>query len=322
MRMSIGKTFLWTDGRLRSGWVEVCRNAQHLFRVVRGGHMIRPVCEGREGGNTGGNPTGREPVAWRVADPPPVRFSGLHHGWSMNSSGTLRTASTLSPEQRLELGQEVLVKNSGSSSLPYQINCLKRVLGKQWYKAWMLLAAHWWGVQLGMRCSFHGRTLFERHPGSRMCVGPQCEFRSSPASNRIGINRPCMISTLREGAEIEIGAGCGFSGTVIACARSITIGNDVRCGANTLIMDTDWHTDDPRVRSDAPVIIGANAWLSVNVTVLKGVTIGENTLLGAGSVVTRSLPPNVVAAGSPARVLREIDDKDYSDRTSRRGPSV
>jgi maltose O-acetyltransferase len=56
------------------------------------------------------------------------------------------------------------------------------------------------------------------------------------------------------------------------------------------------------------VLIGDNVWLSVNVTVLKGVTIGANTIVGAGSVVTRSLPAGVVAAGVPARVLRRIDD--------------
>lgn len=115
-----------------------------------------------------------------------------------------------------------------------------------------------------------------------------------------------MVSTLKEGAEVRIGPGCGFSGTVIGCASRIVLGERVRCGANTLITDTDWHSDDPRTGPDAPVRIGDNVWLSVNVTVLKGVTIGENTLVGAGSVVVRSLPANVVAAGVPARIVREL----------------
>lgn len=122
----------------------------------------------------------------------------------------------------------------------------------------------------------------------------------------MGINRPYLLSTLKEGAELEIGDGCGFSGTVLACADRITLGHNVRCGANTLINDTDWHTDDPRSGPDAPVTIGDNVWLGGNVTVLKGVNIGMGTLVGYGSLVTRSLPARVVAAGVPARVIREL----------------
>jgi acetyltransferase-like isoleucine patch superfamily enzyme len=119
-----------------------------------------------------------------------------------------------------------------------------------------------------------------------------------------------MISTLKHEAKLTIGEGCGFSGTVISCAMRITIGRNVRFGANTLINDTDWHTDDPRAGQDAPINIGDNVWLGVNVTVLKGVTIGEGTLVGAGSLVTKSLPPGVVAAGVPARVIRRIQVKE------------
>ena len=88
----------------------------------------------------------------------------------------------------------------------------------------------------------------------------------------------------------------------------------MRCGANTLITDTDWHTDDPRTGPDAPVTIKKGVWLGVNVTVLKGVTIGENTLVAAGSVVTRSLPANVVAGGVPAKVLKHIDAPQSGDK--------
>lgn len=116
-----------------------------------------------------------------------------------------------------------------------------------------------------------------------------------------------MLSTAKSGAEIVIGDGCGFSGTVIRCAKKISIGRNARCGANTLIYDTDGHTGDPRASSDAPVVIGDNVWLGVNVTVLKGVSIGEGTLVGAGSMVTKSLPAHVIAAGVPARIIRALE---------------
>ena len=77
-------------------------------------------------------------------------------------------------------------------------------------------------------------------------------------------------------------------------------------GANSTITDGDWHPDDPRSQAAKPIIIGDNVWLGINVTVLKGVTIGNGSLIGAGSVVTRSIPPNVMAAGNPCKVLRNL----------------
>lgn len=184
--------------------------------------------------------------------------------------------------------------------------CLTRMGWTSWYTGWAQLAAAWWGVSLAHDCRFMGRSRFNRHPGSRITIGPQCTFNSLPASNWVGVNRPCMFSTLKENAELAVGEGCGFSGTVIRCASRITLGRNVRCGANTLIYDTDAHSDDPRSGPDAPVVIGDNVWLGVNVTVLKGVTIGEGTLVGAGSLVTKSLPAHVVAAGIPAKIIRPL----------------
>jgi acetyltransferase-like isoleucine patch superfamily enzyme len=172
------------------------------------------------------------------------------------------------------------------------------------------LSAWFWGVQLGRDCKFIGHPFFKRHPKSQIWIGVGSEFNSSPTSNFIGVNHPCMITTLKENSILKIGDNCGFSGAVIACAVSVTLGNKVRCGANTLINDTDWHADDKRAGLDAPVIIGDNVWLGANVTVLKGVTIGEGTFVGAGSVVTKSLPPYVVAAGVPARIIRDINSKE------------
>ncbi|MRS03292.1 acyltransferase [bacterium] len=191
-------------------------------------------------------------------------------------------------------------------SFPHMINSIARMSNSIWHTCCARLAASWWKVELGDHCTFSGRPRFRRHPGSRIAIGINCKFNSSPASNLIGVNRPCILSTLKPDAEIRIGTGCGFSGTVIGCAKKIIIGDNVRCGANTLITDTDWHSNDPRTGPDAPVIIENNVWLGVNVTVLKGVTIGEGTIVGAGSLVTRSLPPGVSAAGIPAKVLKRI----------------
>lgn len=174
------------------------------------------------------------------------------------------------------------------------------------------LLAWWWRIDVGADCRFLGVPVLRRMPGSRITIGRSCEFRSAEWSNQVGLNRPCMLSTLREGASIEIEEGAGFSGTVIGAAERIVIGPGVMVGANCTITDTDWHPVNAEDRagnvlaSASPVVIERGVWLSMNVTVLKGVTIGRNTVVAAGSVVTRSLPPGVIAAGAPARPVHEI----------------
>lgn len=192
-------------------------------------------------------------------------------------------------------------------TFPHLCYCFSRLLRTRCDTARAFTKASWWGIDLGKRCSFHGSVSFKRYPASRIHIGDDCKFNSAHASNRIGVNRPCMITTLKADAEIYIGSGCGFSGTVIASGEKVVLGKNVRCGANTLIMDTDWHDDDPRTEPAFPVKIGNNVWLGVNVVVLKGVEIGEGTIVGAGSLVSSSLPACVVAAGSPAKVLRALD---------------
>jgi acetyltransferase-like isoleucine patch superfamily enzyme len=177
-------------------------------------------------------------------------------------------------------------------------------------RVWNYALAAAWGVEVGPGCRFFGRISFERQLGSIIRIGPECEFRSRKTSNRIGINRPCMISTVTSGAKILIGQRVGMSGTIVAAAESIIIEDDVLCGANVTITDTDWHGIKPderrKTRRTAPVVIKNNVWLGLNVVVLKGVTIGENSIISAGSVVNKSIPPNVIARGIPAAPIRPL----------------
>lgn len=168
------------------------------------------------------------------------------------------------------------------------------------------IVSKWWGVKLGENVQFYGRIYLKKIPGSKILVGNNCRFLSNPFSNQIGINRACMISTLTKNAVIEIGDNCGFSGVVIGSFRSIKIGNNLKCGANTTITDSDWHLDDPRSGIPASIFIGDNVWIGVNCIVLKGVSIGNNTVIGAGSVVTKSIPENVIAAGNPCKVIKYL----------------
>lgn len=163
-----------------------------------------------------------------------------------------------------------------------------------------------WGVKVGSGCRFHGIASFRRFPGSAMSIGNNCNLLSSPCANRIGIDRPCILSTMSSSAKVRIGDNCGFSGTVIAAFQSIVLGDSVICGANTLITDSNWHPEDPRSGMPAPVRIEDNVWLGVNVIVLKGVSIGKNSVIGAGSVVASDVPSNVIAAGNPCRTIKPL----------------
>ena len=162
------------------------------------------------------------------------------------------------------------------------------------------------GIPCGAGCTFGGVPIIRRYPESSITIGARCAFLSSSKFNFIGINHPCILSTHNAAANLTIGSDCGFSGTAIGCALSVQLGDRVRCGANTIITDTDWHTDDPRSSPDLPVVIEDDVWLGVNAVVLKGVRIGAGSIIGAGSVVTADIPAGVIAAGVPARTIKEI----------------
>ncbi|WP_415230868.1 sugar O-acetyltransferase [Psychromonas sp.] len=94
----------------------------------------------------------------------------------------------------------------------------------------------------------------------------------------------------------------------------IYIGNYVMFGPNVTIA-TAGHPITPALRQKAaqfniPVYIGNNVWIGANCVILPGVTIGDNSVIGAGSIVTKNIPANVVAVGNPCRILREINDRD------------
>lgn len=168
-------------------------------------------------------------------------------------------------------------------------------------------SASWWGVRLGRGCRFMGKVHFDRLQDGTIVVGDNCTFSSSTTSNLVGLYAPCIISTAKRGAQVRIGNNCGFSGTRIRVGQSVTLGNNVRCGANSYITDTDGHSDDYRAGKDRPVVIGDNVWLGMNVVVLKGVHIGENSLIGANSVVTKNIPANVVAVGNPCKIIKQLE---------------
>ncbi len=125
------------------------------------------------------------------------------------------------------------------------------------------------------------------------------------------------------GKNVSIGNGCYINfNSIFVDDWKITVEDNVMFGPNVTIITTG-HPVHPELRPHgemycAPVTIKKGAWLCSNVTVLPGVTIGENAVIGAGSVVTKDIPANTIAMGVPCKVVREINDNDkiyyYKDR--------
>ena len=167
-----------------------------------------------------------------------------------------------------------------------------------------LLKFKLWGVTFGKKLRVIGRIIVFRNPESVIQIGDYCIFNSSSKLNFRGINHPCILQTGTKHAKIIIGDHVGMSGCSIVCNDSVIIGNNVLFGANCQIGDRDGH-QDRYASKPAPIIIEDGVWLGMNVTVLKGVTIGKNTIIGANSLVTKDIPANCIAAGSPCKVIKQ-----------------
>ena len=134
-------------------------------------------------------------------------------------------------------------------------------------------------------------------------------------SNLVGLSTPTVLYCMGEGS-IELGDHSGLSGAILSAKTCIRIGKYAKIGGNVRIYDHDYHalcpesrrdpnTDHFECRSEA-AMIGDDVLIGVNAIVLKGVKIGDRAIVGAGSVVSRDIPPDEVWAGNPARFVGHV----------------
>jgi maltose O-acetyltransferase len=122
-----------------------------------------------------------------------------------------------------------------------------------------------------------------------------------------------LLQARHPDATITIGDANAFSNNVaIVANEQVLVRDGCQIGDQVVIYDCDFHEISPKSRVDSPgparpVVIGNNVWLGSRAMVLKGVTIGDNSVIGAMSVVTKSVPANCIAAGNPAKVIRAIE---------------
>lgn len=145
-------------------------------------------------------------------------------------------------------------------------------------------------------------------------LGKNFKMNNGVHGNPIGCYSKCTFFVDRS-AKLVIGDNVGISQTAIICHSQIIIGDNVKIGGGVKIYDTDFHSLDAKIRGtkedvnnkkSAPVFIKSNAFVGAYTIVLKGVTIGENSIIGAGSVVTKSVPSNQIWAGNPAKYIKEV----------------
>jgi hypothetical protein len=168
-------------------------------------------------------------------------------------------------------------------------------------------------IAWGQGWRFYGVPILQKHRRSHMAFGPGLQLRSSVRSNPLSPNHPVVLCTWQAGARLEAGADFAMTGGTLCAAELILIGHGVTVGANTIIADTDFHPlnrvdrlTSPASGDTAPITIEDFVFIGMNCLILKGTMIGEGSVIGAGSVVTHDVPPYVVAAGNPAKVLREL----------------
>lgn len=166
-------------------------------------------------------------------------------------------------------------------------------------------------VHLGKRIEIRGFIFIRNH--GEVFIGDHCVINSKMSSNPVGGPYQTAIA-VKKGATLKIGNNVGISGTAIMCNVGINIGDNVKIGSGCCIYDTDFHNIDYALRQsdvtdipkEAPVSIENNVFIGARSMVLKGVTIGEGSIVGAGTIVTKNVPPHELWCGNPAKFVKKV----------------
>lgn len=160
----------------------------------------------------------------------------------------------------------------------------------------------------------NGWPLFNLN-GGQVEINNNVTLNSSNNGYHINMHSPVKISTSSPSARIIIDENTRIHGTCIHAYEMISIGKNCLIAANTQIFDSNRHAlsfNAPEMRlnptnDSKPVIIEDNVWIGSNTIVLPGVTIGSGSVIAAGSVVTKDIPPFSLSGGNPAKIIRSYD---------------
>ena len=203
---------------------------------------------------------------------------------------------------------------------------IPRKLRYLWYVCYnrIILRLSLGSGNMGRRAQVYNHIYLDIHPKAHVRIGDDFILTSDDCFNPLCRHQRGCIVAERAETVIEIGHHVGMSSPCLWAKDRITIGNHVNIGGDCIIMDSDAHNLDWRVRDSgemfssketmdghtakcAPITIEDHVLIGARSIVLKGVTIGEGSVIGAGSVVVKSIPPHCIAAGNPCRVIKRLE---------------
>ena len=197
---------------------------------------------------------------------------------------------------------------------------LRKVSFKEKVKLWRLMRRHGKGIQLNGQPKIIGKLPVCKLPGNaKIILGNKVVLNSDFIHSNTALTYRCTLVCGLEGI-IEIGDNSQLNGVAITAYKRVVIGKNCQIASGTFIADTDFHPVDPEIRlkeglghkidhknvAKAEIIIGDNVWIGWGVTILKGVHIGDNSIIAAGSVVIHDIPARTLFAGNPAVVKKTL----------------
>lgn len=196
----------------------------------------------------------------------------------------------------------------------YKLPNICRKLRYFFYKPYNRLLFKLVGIKYGRNLNVFNKIYLNIGNNSTIKIGDNFIFTSGESFNPLCRNiKGCIVTN--PNASIIIGNNVGMSSSCIWSHRSITIGNHVNIGGDCLLMDSDAHSLnfldrrtsslDRKNKKDLPITIEDDVLIGTRCIILKGVTIGARSVVGSGSVVTKSIPANCIAAGNPCKVIRQ-----------------
>ena len=177
---------------------------------------------------------------------------------------------------------------------------------------------------LGKRARIFNHIYLDIHPEAHVRIGDDFVLTSDDNINPLCRHQRGCIVAERASTVIEMGHHVGMSSPCVWAKERITIGNHVNIGGDCIIMDSDAHNLDWRIRDSgemfsakesmdghtakcAPIVIEDHVLIGARSIILKGVTIGRGSVIGAGSVVVKSIPAGCIAAGNPCKVIKRLE---------------
>ena len=177
-------------------------------------------------------------------------------------------------------------------------------------------------IKYGKNFRVFNHLYLKIHVGALVQIGNNCTIMSGAGLNPLSRNIKTCIYVGKK-ATLKLGNDVGISSSTLWVKESVSIGNSVAIGADCIIMDTDAQNLDWKIRcseetneygesvdmvtaASAPIVIEDNVLVGARCIILKGVTIGARSIIGSGSIVTKDIPSDCIAAGNPCKVIKSI----------------